>query len=80
MATPGRADMNCDGLKSSILNWFGSEEIECKPTGENSLIASFPLSTSQEMGMLSEIGISPVEGGGTLPAVLTLAKRIPCSI
>lgn len=53
--------MNCDELKSSILNWFGSE-IECQPKGENSVIASFPVLRLN--GDAIEIGISPVEGGG----------------
>lgn len=53
----GKGNMNCDELKTSILGWFGSE-IECQPSSDNSLVATFPLLRLN--GDAIEIGISPV--------------------
>src|ERR1700691_2695864 len=48
--------MNCEELKSSVLGWLGSE-IECRPSGGGSLIATFPVLRLN--GDAIEIGISP---------------------
>ena len=51
----GKAAMDCDELKSSVLNWFGSE-IECQPIGDNRFVATFPI--MRVNGDAIEIGIS----------------------
>src|SRR5260370_6146534 len=52
--------MNCDELKTSILGWFGSE-IECQPSGNASLVATFPL--LRVNGDAIEIGIEDTGNG-----------------
>jgi hypothetical protein len=53
--------MNCNELKSTILQWFGSE-IECHSNGDESLVATFPVLRLN--GDAIEIGISRSESGG----------------
>jgi hypothetical protein len=52
--------MNCNELRTRVLGWFGSE-IECQPSGEDSLIATFPLLRLN--GDAIEIGIESAENG-----------------
>src|SRR5271157_2748287 len=52
--------MNCDELKSNVLRWFG-EEIDCRPSDAESLIATFPVLRLN--GDAIDIGISPLEDG-----------------
>ena len=52
--------MNCEELKSSVLHWFGSE-IDCHPTVDNSLIATFPVLRLN--GDAIEVGIAPIADG-----------------
>jgi hypothetical protein len=54
--------MNCEDLKASLLNWFGSE-IDCRPSTDDndSLLATFPMLRLN--GDAIEIGISPTENG-----------------
>ena len=48
--------MDCQELKASLLNWFGSE-IECRSTGTDYLTATLPL--LKPNGDPIEIGIEP---------------------
>jgi hypothetical protein len=52
--------MNCEELKSLIVQWFGSE-IECQPSADNSLVATFPV--LRVNGDAIEVGLSPLENG-----------------
>jgi hypothetical protein len=48
--------MNCEQLKSSVLSWLGSE-IDCRPSGDDSLVATFPVLRLN--GDAIDIGIAP---------------------
>jgi hypothetical protein len=52
--------MNCEQLKSSVLSWLGSE-IDCRPSGDDSLVATFPVLRLN--GDAIDIGIAPVGDG-----------------
>jgi hypothetical protein len=49
--------MNCEDLKLSVIEWFGSE-IECRSSEDGSLVAAFPVLRLN--GDAIEVGISPV--------------------
>jgi hypothetical protein len=49
--------MNCEELKASVIRWMG-QEIECRPTGPESLAAVLPL--LKPNGDAIEVGIEPI--------------------
>ncbi|MGC2109886.1 MAG: DUF1828 domain-containing protein, partial [Candidatus Korobacteraceae bacterium] len=59
--TPGKGDMDCEEIKSRVLTWFGNE-IECRSSGDDSLIVTFPVLRLN--GDAIDVGISPGDNGG----------------
>jgi hypothetical protein len=55
----GEVVMNCEELKSSIIRWMG-REIDCRPTGKESVAAILPF--LKPNGDAIEIGIEPIGG------------------